>query len=961
MIACWGRRSLAVGLLTASLVTVVASARASLALANETFGVESFTSSIVSKVGGAGGELSDLRAGSHPYALTTSIVFNRVVTVIGAGQAPRVRIFGDPKDIEVKLPAGMIVDPLATETRCTESELESAGGPASCPNAAAVGVVSIYLDNREVLEEPVYNMVPPTGVPAELGFNAAGIGLIMHVGGRIRTGTDYGLSSDISDISDEYPIYGLALTLWGDPSDVSHDEERGLCADEKAKQSFKRTGIHESCPVERTTEPLLTLPSSCAGEPLTTTVTTDSWQQPGALNPDGTPDLSDPSWQTATSASPPVTGCESLHFIPKFTVNTAEPEVADAESPSGLSVDLKLPREESVNGVAEADLKQAAITLPAGMAISPSAAGGREACSSAEIQLGNANPPACPDASKIGTAKTVTPLLEAPLEGSIYLAQPYENEPAFGSLEHPGGSLLALYLVLENDGVLIKLAGKVEADSTTGQLTVTFGDLPQLPFSELKLQLFGGPRAVLVTPAACGAYEAKTLLTPWSGTPPVVESSDLAIDSGPNGEACPSGRFGPAFTAGTANNLAGEFSSFSVTLGRQDGEQRFGAVTMRMPAGLLGVLKNVTLCPEPQAAQGTCSQASAIGTTTVGVGPGADPFYLPEPGRPPNEVYLTGPYEGAPFGLSFVVPALAGPFDLGTVIVRAKVEVDPHTAQLTVTSDPLPSIREGIPLDIRTIGVIVDRPDFMFNPTNCTPQTVAATITSAGGANAAVSSPFGAADCASLPFAPKLSVLTHAQTSRRNGAYLHVKVVSGPGQANIGKVKVDLPEQLPSRLTTLQKACVAAVFDVNPATCPAASIVGMVTVVTPMLGKPLTGPAYLVSHGVEAFPALVMVLQGEGIELELEGQTSIRKGITSSTFKSLPDAPISTLDLVLPTGPHSIFAANLLPTAKGGLCAQTLKMPTAITGQNGAQVKRTIRIGITGCPPTHRRRKRVRG
>ncbi len=959
------RKGLAVGLLAALMATGIAFVLAGPALADETFGVESFASSITSN---AEGTLAT-QAGSHPYALTTSIVFNHVVTAIEAGQPPRVRTYGDPKDIEVNLPTGMIVDPLATEARCTEAELESPEGPASCPNAAAVGVVSIYLDDHEVLDEPVYNMAPPAGVPAELGFNAAGIGLIMHVSGGLRTGTDYGFSADVSDISEQRPIYGLELTLWGNQSETSHDEERGLCADEEAKQSFKRTGIHESCPVERTAKPFLTLPSSCAGAPLTATVSTDSWQEPGDLNPDGTPGLSDPRWQTASSSSPPVIGCEKLDFRPKLTVSTAEPEVPNAESPSGLSVDLKLPHEESASGVvAEADLKEVTVTLPAGMAISPSAAGGREACTPEEIELGNAKVPSCPNPSILGAAKIVTPLLEDPLEGSLYLAQPYDNEPAFGSPEHPDGSLLALYLVAEGDGMLIKLAGKVVADPNTGQLTITFTNSPQLPFGELKLSFFGGPRAILVTPAACGTYEAKTSLTPWSDTPKVVESSELEIDSGPNGEACPSGRFSPSFTAGTANDQAGEFSSFSVMFSRQDGEQRFGAVTVRMPPGLLGVMKNLPLCPEPQAALGQCSQASQIGTATVGVGPGPDSLYLPEPGRPANAVYLTGPYEGAPFGLSVVVPAMIGGpptlFDLGNAIMRAKVEVDPHTAQLTVTSDPgvggIPIIKEGIPLDIRTIDVIVDRADFMLNPTNCTPQTVAGTIFSAGGTSAAVSSRFAIANCASLPFKPKLSVLTRARTSRVNGAYLHVKVVSGPTQANIAKVKVDLPKQLPSRLQTLQKACVAVVFEANPAACPAGSVVGSATVNTPMLARPLIGPAYLVSHGAVAFPDIVIVLQGEGITLDLEGQTSIKRGVTSSTFRSLPDAPISTFDLVLPMGPHSILAANLPAKAKRGLCSQTLNMPTAIVGQNGAQVKQTTRIGITGCPPARPRHRVTR-
>jgi hypothetical protein len=958
MIACRGRRSLAVGLLTASLAIVMAFALVSPAWADETFGVESFASSIVSNPEGA----LATRAGSHPYALTTSIVFNHVVTAIG--EPPRVRTYGDPKDILVNLPQGVIVAPRTTEARCTEAELESGGGSAGCPNAAAVGVFSIYLDGIEVLDEPVYNMAPPAGVPAELGFDAAGAGVILHVGGRLRTGGDYGLSADISDIPEEHPIYGLDLTLWGDPSDASHDEERGLCADQKAKQSFKQTGIHESCPVERTTKPFLTLPSSCRGEPLTTMVSTDSWQEPGPLSPDESYNLSDSRWKTATSSSPAVTGCEDLDFNPKLAISTAEPEAASAESPSGLNVDLGLPREESVGGVAEADLKEVTVALPAGMAVSPSAAGGREACAPAEINLHTAQAPSCPDAAKVGTAKIVTPLLEDPLEGSIYLAQPYANEPAFGTPEHPGGSLLALYMVAEGDGMLVKLAGKVEADPTTGQLTVSFDNVPQLPFEDLKLSLFGGPRAILVTPPGCGTYPVGTSLTPWSGTPALTQSSSLEIDSGPNGGLCPGGGFDPSFTAGTANNQAGAFSSFSATLTRQDGEQRFGGFTLKLPPGLLGSLRNVAPCPEPQASSGQCSQASEVGTTTVGIGPGADPFYLPEPGQPTNKVYLTGPYEGAPFGLSIVVPAIAGPLDLGNVVIRAKISIDPRTAQLTIASaagvGAIPVIKDGIPLDIRALNVTIDRPSFIFNPTSCTPRTVAGTISSTGGTSALVSSPFQAANCANLPFKPVLSALTHAKTSKADGAYLHVKVVSGPGQANIGKVKIDLPKQLPSRLTTLQKACLARVFEADPAACPGASVVGMATLNTPMLAGTLSGPAYFVSHGVVALPALVMVLQGDGVTFDLEGQTSIRKGITSSTFRSLPDVPIGTFDLVFPTGPHSAFAVNLQAKAKRGLCSQKLNMPTAIIGQNGVQIKRTIRLGITGCPPTRLRRKRAK-
>ena len=344
--------------------------------------------------------------------------------------------------------------------------------------------------------------------------------------------------------------------------------------------------------MERIAKPFLTLSTACTGAPLATSMSVDSWQEPGGLNPDWTPDLSDPRWKTATSSSPPATGCEKLDFSPKLTVALAEPEDASAESPSGLSVDLKLPQEESVSGLAEADLEDAVVSLPVGMAVSPSAAGGRSACSPAQIGLSTADVPSCPDASKVGAAKIITPLLEAPLEGSVYLAQQTAN---------PFGSLLALYVVAEGSGVVLKLAGEVHLDPTTGQVTASFENNPQLPFSELKLSFFGGPRALLVTPSACGSYAAQSALTPWSGTGAVTESSDLAIDSGPNGEACPSGRFVPSFTAGTADNEAGQFSSFSLTFSRRDGEQRFGAFDVYGVPGFLDRLRRRRWSARPRA------------------------------------------------------------------------------------------------------------------------------------------------------------------------------------------------------------------------------------------------------------------------------------------------------------------------------------------------------------------------
>ena len=579
-------------------------------------------------------------------------------------------------------------------------------------------------------------------------------------------------------------------------------------------------------------------------------------------------------------------------------------------------------------------MRKTVVVLPLGVAVSPSAANGLEACTEAEIELHGPKAPACPPSSKVGSVEVVTPLLEHPLQGALYVAQQGEKVngvPVPGT--NPFGSLLALYVVAEGSGVLIKLAGEGTLDPATGQITATFDNTPEQPFSELKVHVFGGPRAPLVTPSACGTYTTNSQLTPWSSEVAKEPSSSFTISSG-----CGPQGFSPSFTAGSVNSQGGAFSPFTLTLARKDGEQRLASLRVQEPPGLLGVLKSVVQCPEPQASLGTCGPESLIGHMTVGAGPGPDPVWVG------GNVYLTGPYGGAPFGLSIVTHAAAGPFDLGDVVVRARINVDPHTGQITVSSEPFPTILQGIPLDVRTVNVTVDRPGFLFNPTNCAPLSVSGTVSSTSGASAAVSSPFEAANCGLLPFKPRFAVSTQAKTSKLEGALLHVEVASAPGQANIGKVAVSLPKRLPSRLSTLNKACLAAVFEANPASCPAASQVGAATATTPLLAHPLAGPAYLVSHGGAAFPDLVIVLQGEGILIDLVGNTKIKKGITSSTFNAVPDVPITKFDLTLPRGPHSVLTAN------GSPCASPLKMPTTITGQNGAVVTQTTKITVSGCP-----------
>jgi hypothetical protein len=624
-----------------------------------------------------------------------------------------------------------------------------------------------------------------------------------------------------------------------------------------------------------------------------------------------------PAKEEEWGAQQGTTGCSVVPFRPSISV---QPTNHQADTPSGLDIDISVPQDGFTNpdGISPSDVKKTVVTLPAGVSVSPSAADGLGACSQQQIDLAQGTPAQCPESSQLASVEVVSPALTDPLKGHIYLAKQNEN---------PFGSLLALYLVVEGHGIILKLPGQVELDGQSGQIKSTFDNSPQLPFSDLKIDFDGGTRSPLVTPHACGTYTTSAELTPWSGTPPVTVSDSFQITSGPGGSACPSPQqFAPGFAVGTTSNQAGGFSPLTLTMTRADGDEQLGGLTMHTPTGLLGTLSSVALCGEPQAAQGTCGADSQIGTVIAGAGAGATPFYVSG-----GKVYITGPYKGAPFGLSVVVPAKAGPFDLGTVIVRGTISVDPQTAALTITTDPVPTILQGIPLDLRVINVNIDRPGFTFNPTNCDPQAITGTLTGGLGDVEQVLSHFQVTNCAILGFKPTFKVSTSGRPSRANGASLQARLTYPKGafghQANIAKVKVSLPKQLPSRLTTLQKACPAET-----------------TANTPVLPVQLQGPVYFVSHGGAAFPDLVVVLQGYGVTIHLVGNTFISKaGITSTTFNQVPDVPIESFTLTLPQGPNSALAAN------GNLCTATLKMPTLFTAQDGALIKQSTPIVATGC------------
>jgi hypothetical protein len=624
-----------------------------------------------------------------------------------------------------------------------------------------------------------------------------------------------------------------------------------------------------------------------------------------------------------------------LKFAPTISV---EPEQDVATTPTGYAVDLRVPQTEGAEGLATADLRDAVVTMPAGVVLSPSAANGLGTCTEAQVGLGNESPVECPDASKLGVVSLITPALSGELKGGLYL-----GGPPSGPITGPP---FTVYLTLAGHGVLVKVKGSVVPDPATGQLTTTFDKNPELPFSELKVQLTGGSRATVANPSVCGSYSAESVLTPWSSPfEPDALPSSLPFEI----TGCQGPKFAPSFVAGPTSNQAGGYTPLSVTFSREDAEEDLGGLTVTTPPGLSGNLSHVPLCGEPQAAQGTCPEASEIGEVTAGAGPGPEPYFIKG-----GKVFLTGPYDGAPFGLSIDVSEKAGPFDLGSgpcdcEVVRATVNVDPHTAQLTVSNGSLPTMKDGIPFQVKTVNVDINRKEFVFNPTSCNPMSVDGTLSSTQGMISQASSHLQVTNCAALAFNPAFKVSTSGRTSREDGASLTAKL-SFPStpqgtEANIARVKVELPKQLPSRLTTLQKACPSATFEVDPSKCPAASVVGHATAITPILPVPLTGPAYFVSHGGEAFPSLIVVLKGYGVTVDLVGTTFISKhGITSSTFKTVPDVPVGTFELTLPQGKLSALAAN------GNLCKSKLAMPTEFIAQDNAAIYESTAIKVTGCP-----------
>ncbi len=894
----------------------------------------------------------DTQAGSHPYALTASFFLNNELkeNVPGgfSGDDPTEQM----RNVTFELPPGMIGNATAIP-RCTQSQMLDD----ACPAASQVGVstaaaqgpvpllpyftegsrppIEVFGPNFLIRPElPVYNMVPPPGVPAQFAYLFEGKGVYLNA--HVRSGSDYGISEEIPDILEEQWTLS-STTIWGVPGDPSHDYQRcGLV------QESGGVITHCQLPASTSRTPLLTVPTACAG-PQASQLNVAPWPLAGVQGASFSGSVVS---QDQSEHPRGFTGCGRLSFDPSIVT---APDTQSTDTPSGLTVEVKVPQEGllSAEGLSTADIRDTTVTLPEGMAVNPGQAAGLEACDASHDAVGTELAPSCPNASQVGVDEIQTPLLFKPLSGKVYVLQ--SNPPD-----------LQLLVAASGEGVNLKLVGDVHLDPTSGRLVTTFEDTPELPFTLFKLAFSGGAQAALTTPARCGTYTTMADFTPWSTptTGDALPTSEFALSGGPGGNSCPTGTlpFEPELTAGSTTDQAGGFTGFSMLLRRGDGQQRIERLQFKAPPGLSGVLTGVPLCGEPQAAQGDCSAASQIGHLAVASGAGPYPLVIPQPGEPESPIYLTGPYDGAPFGLSVVTHVLAGPFDLGTIVTRAKLEIDPHTAQITVTTDPLPQIVDGVPTDLRLVNAVIDRKGFMFNPTDCEAMGFTGTAWGAvppgaggAGASAAISSRFQVGSCRELTFKPSFVVSTSGKTSRENGASLHV-ALSYPNaafgtQANIKTVHVELPRALPSRLSTLNRACTDVVFDRNPAECPPESRVGSARATTPVLPVPLVGPAYFVSHGNQKFPELIVVLQGYGVTIYLQGETFISKeGVTSSTFKQVPDVPVGTFELDLPEGKFSALAANT------NLCNENLTMPTVFTAQNGAMVSQSTHLEVGGCP-----------
>jgi hypothetical protein len=930
-------------------------------------------------------------AGGHPTQYTVDFNFPTTKFSTPAGE-DLLKVADPANTVITDLPPGLIANPAASPILCTEAQLSETGGfGGACPPESQVGVIDLLTtvggsEGTTPYRSALYSMVPPPGAPAALAFSAGGAGILVHLIAGVDSEGDYSAYTEVRDALAHrlHPLFGAQAQIWGDPSSKIYELSRG---------SRNLPGIvggpcrasHLLCPAPDQPTAFLTNPVHCTGTPEVSRLAASTW---------GAPDVfSEESYESADldGNEATISGCSAVQFKPTIA---AKPTTNLTDSPSGLDFTLHQPQDLDKTHTATGQLKDASVTLPAGMSVNPSQADGLAGCSPAQIGMITAvgespahfskQPNSCPDAAKLGTVEVTTPLLAQrnekhelvtdpetgrplpePLHGSVYLAEPYQN---------PFGSLLAIYLAVEDPktGTVAKLAGRIEPDPASGQLTTVFTENPQLPLEDIKLHLFGGARGSLITPPSCGPHTTTTSLVPWSApeTPTATPSDTFAAASAPAGPCAASASQlpnSPSLTAGTLTPLAGAYSPFVLKISREDGTQRLTGIDTMLPPGLSGKLAGIGQCTEAQIAaararehpregsaergQPSCPASAEVGTVVVGAGAGPTPFYTS------GHAYLAGPYKGAPVSLAVIVPAIAGPFDLGTVVSRVALHVEPESARIHAVSDPLPQIIEGIPLDLRSVALKMDRPQFTLNPTSCDPMAITGAASAPFGPAAALSVPFQVGGCSALPFKPKLSLRLKGSVKRSSNPRLIANLTARPGEANVARAQVKLPHPVFLDQSHIRTVCTRVQFAADQ--CPAGSVYGKVQARTPLLDQPLSGSVYLRSSSHQ-LPDLVAKLRGPDslpIEIDLVGKTDAVKGALRNTFEAVPDAPVSSFRLELFGGKRGLVEMS------EGFCSQR-RATVNLDAQNG-KTHDTRPVVAAKCPKhkkgnRHRPRRRVR-
>jgi len=842
------------------------------------------------------------QAGGHPNFGITDFTFNELGT---AGNGV--------KTIRTDLPVGFATNPQALPL-CSMKDFEAnlfTKEPNHCNANTEAGVQEVTLivgagPKFATLTGTVYNLVPATGLPLEFGID---LNVGVHVHSLLEGGVSWHKEAEATAEGIESGDYHEYFKI-----KVGKSLSEGEAPLVRSRLAFNGNAGSG----------LLTNPTACPG-PQTTHLRVESY-------------AGEVAYQSSTTTPTSVEeNCGILKFEPAFSLT---PSTTQRDKPNGITTELKFPINTKSSEIENSDLQNSTVTLPEGLTINPSAASGLEACTPEEFAVGTeATTVSCPPRSVIGSAVLNVPgLPPESLRGNIYL-----GEKKAGPITEPP-YIIYVETYSKRYGQMVRVEGSVMPNPTTGQLTATFLNNPQGPFEASKLSFEAGSFANLANPLQCGAAVTSAVFSGYSGITSLPQLPQFVVDSnGEKGECPASTPFAPTQSTSSVPSTGGAESNFTFNLTRPEGQQYVEKVTTVLPPGVVGKIPSVPLCSEAQASATQesgkgCPAASLIGSVRVTAGSG-EPFPFS------GNVYLTGPYAGAPYGLAVKIPVVAGPFKFTEEVTRATISVEPNTARVVVSAT-LPTIKDGIPIRVRSMTVEINRPNYILNPTNCGVLSANSTVTSTLKATALVSSPFQVEGCGGLAFKPTFTASTSGKPSKANGASLVTTITQAPGQANIGSVFVTLPKQLPSRLTTLQKACLAVLFEANPSSCSKESEVGTASAVTPVLPDVMKGPAYLVSHGGEAFPDLELVLEADGVRVIVDGKTDIKKGITSTNFKTTPDVPVSSVTVNLPLGPHSALATEKLTT---NLCTAKLVMPTTITGQNGKVVKQNTLIAPTEC------------